>query len=87
MTGAISGAGTANPSGAPAFTPPIFCVVRVTGSFVLCVMFFRSLVVLFLLAIVLSVFLRSTDSDYPIGISKLFFYNLLVPLYTNTLIV
>jgi hypothetical protein len=77
--GATSGAGTVNPSGAP--------VVRVTGSFVLCVMFFRSLVVLFLLAIVLSVFLRSTDSDYPIGISKLFFYHLLVSLHTNTLIV
>ena len=39
MMGATSGAGTVNPSGAPAFTPPIFSVVRATGSFVLCVMF------------------------------------------------
>jgi hypothetical protein len=30
--------------------------------------------VLFLLAIVLSVLLRYTDSDYPFGIFKLFFY-------------
>jgi len=30
--------------------------------------------VLFLLAIVLSVLLRSTDSDYPFGIYKLFLY-------------
>ena len=35
-------------------------------------MFCRSLFVLFLLAIVLSVLLRFTDSDYPSGIFKLF---------------
>jgi hypothetical protein len=41
-------------------------------------MFCRSLFVLFLLAIVLSVLLRYTDSDYPVGIFKLFLgqYNL-----------
>ena len=33
-------------------------------------MFYRSLFVLFLLAIVLSVLLRYTDSDYPFGISS-----------------
>jgi len=36
-------------------------------------MFCRSLFVLFLLAIVLSVLLRITDSDNPVGIFKLFF--------------
>jgi len=36
-------------------------------------MFCRSLFVLFHLAIVLSVFLRFTDSDYPFGVFKLFF--------------
>ena len=36
-------------------------------------MFCRSLFVLFLLAIVLSVLLRYTDSDYPFGVHKLFF--------------
>ena len=36
-------------------------------------MFYRSLFVLFLLAIVLSVLLQYTDSDYPFGIFKLFF--------------
>ena len=33
-------------------------------------MFYRSLFVLFLLAIVFSVLLRYTDSDYPFGISS-----------------
>jgi hypothetical protein len=49
---------------------PIFSGVHVTWSFVLCVMFCRSLFVLlsfFFLAIVLSV-LRFMDSDYPFGI-------------------
>ena len=36
-----------------------------------CLVFYRSLFVLFLLAIVLSV-LQFTDSDYPFGIIKLF---------------
>jgi hypothetical protein len=36
-------------------------------------MFCRSLFVLFLLAIVLSVLLRFTNSDYPFGILKPFF--------------
>ena len=54
---------------------PIFNGVRVTRSLVLCVMFCRSLFVLlyfFFWAILFSVLLRYTDSDYPFGISKLF---------------
>ena len=57
MTGATGGAGTGYPSGTPEFTP-FMC------------MFCRSLFVL--LAFVLSVFLRFTDSDYPFDIFKLF---------------
>ena len=45
--------------------------VRVTRTSVLCVMFCRSLFVLFLMTIVLSVLM---DSDYPFGIFKLFIY-------------
>jgi len=52
----------------------VFSGVRVNRFLVLYVMFCRSLFVLFHLAIVLSVLLRSTDSDYPFGILKLFFY-------------
>ncbi len=62
------------PSGAPEFTStlPIVSGVRITRSLVLCVMIFRSLFVLFLLDIVLSVVLLR-DSDYPFGIVKLLF--------------
>ena len=55
-------------------SPPVFIGVRVTRSLVLYV-FCRSLFVplyLFLLAIVLSVLLRYTDSDFPFGTFKLF---------------
>ena len=45
-------------------SPLVFSGVRVTRSLVLCVMFCRSLFVLFLLAIVFSVLLWFTDSDY-----------------------
>ena len=54
---------------------PVFSGVRVTRSFLFCVMFCRSLFflfVLFLLAIVLSVLLRFTDSNYNFSIFKLF---------------
>jgi len=51
-------------------SPPVLSWVRVTRSVVLCIMFCRSLFVLFLLAIVLFVFLRFTDSDYSFGIFK-----------------
>jgi len=52
-------------------SPPVFSGVRVTRPLVLCV-FCGSLFVLFLLAIVLSVLLRYTDSDYPFRIFKPF---------------
>jgi hypothetical protein len=52
-------------------SPPVFSRVRVARSLVFCVVFCRSLFVLFIFAIVLSV-LRFTDSDYPFGIFKLF---------------
>jgi hypothetical protein len=45
-------------------SPLVFSGVLLTWSLVLCVMFCRSLFVLFLLAIVLSVLLWFTDSDY-----------------------
>ena len=47
-------------------SPLVFIGVRVVGSLVFCVVFCRSMVVLVLLAIALSVLLRFTDSDYPI---------------------
>jgi hypothetical protein len=55
-TGVTSGAGTANPSGAPEFISG-FRGVHVARSLVFYVMFCRSVLVLFLLAIVLSVIL------------------------------
>ena len=62
------------PSGAPAFNLG-FYGVDVTRSLFQCVIFCRSLFVLlsfFLLAIMLSVLLRFTNSDYPFGFFKLF---------------
>jgi hypothetical protein len=53
-------------------SPPVFSEVLVTRSLIFCVVFCRSLSVLFRLAIVLSV-LQFKDSDYPFGIFKLFF--------------
>jgi hypothetical protein len=53
-------------------SPPVFSGIRVTRALTLCVMFCRSLFVLFLLAIVLSVLLWFTDSNYSFGIFKLF---------------
>ena len=52
-------------------SPPVFSGVRVTRSLVLCVYFVDRCY--FLLAIVLSVLLQFTGSDYPFGIFKLFF--------------
>jgi hypothetical protein len=55
-------------------SPPVFSGVRVTRSLVLYVCFVVRLFVLlylFFLTIVLSVFLRYTDSDYSFGIFKL----------------
>ena len=51
---------------------PVFSVVLVTRSLVLRVTFCRSLLFLFLLVIVLSVFLRLANYDYPFDIFKLF---------------
>jgi hypothetical protein len=48
--------------------------VRMTRSLVLCVVFCRSLFVLNLLVIMLSILRRFTDSDYPFGFFKLFLY-------------
>ena len=53
-------------------SPPVFIGNCVARSLVFCVMFCRSLFVLFPLAIVLPVLLRFTASDYPFGIFKLF---------------
>jgi hypothetical protein len=41
--------------------------VRVTRSLVICVMFCRSMFVLLLLSIVVSVLLQFTDSNFPFG--------------------
>jgi hypothetical protein len=55
-------------------SPPVFSGVRVTRSLVLYVCFVDHCLSFctFLLAIVLSVLLQYTDSDYPFGIFKLF---------------
>jgi hypothetical protein len=56
----------------------VFSGVRVTRSLVLCVCFVDrclSICTFFLLAIVLSVLLRYTDSGYPFGIFKLFSFH------------
>ena len=59
------------PSGAPAFAPGFQWGSCYSICSLMC-MFCRSLFVLFLLVIVLSVLHRFTDSDYPFGIFKLF---------------
>ena len=66
-TGATSGAGTAFLSEVHEFTM-VFSGVRVTRSLVLCVMFVDHCLsfCIFILAIVLSVLLWLTDSDYPL---------------------
>ena len=61
---------------APGFTPS-FHGVHVAQIIAFCVVFCRSLFVLFLLSIVLSV-LRFTVSDYPFDIFKFFVLNILV---------
>jgi hypothetical protein len=53
---------------------PVLSGVHVTRSLVLYVVLCRSLFVLFLFAIVLSVLLRFTNSDYSFGIFKLFLH-------------
>ena len=76
--GVISGAGTTYPSGAPEFIPS-FKWGSCYSSLVLCIVFCRSLFVLLSLFFghcVLAVPLRFTDSDFPFGIFKLFFYEI-----------
>ena len=56
-------------------SPPVLSGVRVTRSLVFMCMFCRSLfVLLYILAVVLSVLLRYTNSDSPFGIFKHFVY-------------
>jgi len=66
-------------------SPPVLSGVFVTQSLVFCVVFCRSIFVFlcFILAIVLYVILRSTASDYPSGIFKLF----LIKIYAGGLFV
>ena len=74
MTGATSGAETAYPP-RELSSPPVFSVVRVTLSLVLCVCFVdRCLSFCPFSFVELSVLRRSTDSDYTFGIFKLFLY-------------
>ena len=68
--GANSVTGTAEPSGAHELTL-VISGVRIAQSLVFCVVFCRSLFVLFRLAIVLHV-LRFTTSDNPVGIFRPF---------------
>ena len=58
-------------------SPPVLSGVRVAQSSVFCVMFCRSLFVLFLLVIVLSV-LRSTASDCPFLVSSNLSYSIVI---------
>ena len=71
MAGATGGVGTAFRTNE--FTP-CFSAIHIAQSMVFCVMFCRSVCpfVLFLLAIVFSVLLRVTTSDYLFSIFKLF---------------
>jgi len=56
--------------------PSVFSEIRVTRFLALCVCFVdRCPFVPFLLALVLSVFLRYADSDYPFGVFKFFLCN------------
>ena len=73
-TSVTSGAGTANPFGAPSL-PLLFSCVCVARSLVFlcfCVMFCRSLLVLFFLAIELTVLLWLTAPGYPFWYLQIF---------------
>ena len=65
-TDVTSVAETSNPSRAPELIP-VINGVRVFQFLDLCVVFCRSLFVLFRLTIVFSALLRFTDSDYPLS--------------------
>ena len=65
---------------------PVFSGVGVTPYLVICVFFLQIAVcpfVLFLVAIVLSVLLRYTDSDYPFGIFEILEQILLIKITTT----
>ena len=62
-------------------SPSDFSGVRVARSLVLCVMFYRWLFVLCLVAIVISALFQSTDSDYPFGSFKLSLINVRLHVY------
>ena len=72
--GATSGAGTSYTSGAPEFTPGFLwgSCYSILNFYVYVLEIVVCPFVLFRLAIVLSVLLQYTDSDYPFGIFKLF---------------
>ena len=65
----VGGVGTADPSGTPEFIP-VVSAVRAVRSLVFCVVLCRSLFVLFLFVIALSV-LRFKSSYYPFSISNI----------------
>jgi len=65
-----AGTGTPNPSEQPKFTTD-FRGVLVAQSYVFSVLFCKSLFVLFLLTIVLSILLRCITSGYACGLFKL----------------
>ena len=86
MTSAINGAGTTYPSGAPEFTPVFFSRIRVARSLVFCVVFCRSLFILFWGQCVV----RPSSYSFwlPFGIFKLLFsiwylQTLLLPLISS----
>ena len=83
-TGATCGAETANPCEAHEFSPA-FSGVRVSRSSVFCLMFCRSLFVLFLFGHSV-VSLTIYSPDYPFDIFKLFFLGLSIKLDSSSVL-
>ena len=83
-TGATCGAETANPCEAYEFSPA-FSGVRVSRSSVFCIMFCRSLFVLFLFGHCV-VCLTIYSPDYPFDIFKLFFLGLSIKLDSSSVL-
>ena len=83
-TGATCGAETANPCEAHEFSP-VFSGVRVSRSSVFCIMFCRSLFVLFLFGHCV-VCLTIYSPDYPFDIFKLFFLGLSIKLDSSSVL-
>ena len=84
-TGGTCRAGTAYISGTPAFTPRVLVVFVFLQSLVFCVVFCRSLFVLFLLAIILSVILFPS-SDCLCGIYQTFRVDSLFGFWTKKIL-